>query len=40
MIERHVIEIRKEMSEKRSQDDEKRKQYVIPITSLMIKYKF
>ncbi len=40
MIERHVIEIRKEMSEKRSQDDEQRKQYVIPITSLMIKYKF
>ncbi len=28
MIERHVIEIRKEMSEKRLQDDEQRKQYV------------
>ncbi len=29
MIERHVIEIRKEMNEKRLQDDEHRKQYVL-----------
>ncbi len=28
MIERHVIEIRKEMNEKRLQDEEQRKQYV------------
>ena len=28
MIERHVIEIRKEMNEKRSHDEEHRKQYV------------
>lgn len=28
MIERHVIEIRKEMNEKRVQDEEQRKQYV------------
>lgn len=28
MIERHVIEIRKEMNEKRMQDEEQRKQYV------------
>jgi hypothetical protein len=28
MIERHVVEIRKEMNEKRLQDDEQRKQYV------------
>jgi len=44
MIERHVIEIRKEMNEKRLQDDEHRKQYVpqvytkeFRITSLVIK---
>ena len=29
MIERHVIEIRKEMNEKRQQDEEHRKQYVL-----------
>lgn len=28
MIERHVLEIRKEMNEKRLQDEEQRKQYV------------
>ena len=28
MIERHVIEIRKEMNEKRLQDEENRKQFV------------
>ncbi len=29
MIERHVLEIRKEMNEKRLQDEEQRKQYVL-----------
>ena len=28
MIERHVVELRKELSEKRLQDEEHRKQYV------------
>lgn len=36
MIERHVIEIRKEMNEKRLQDDEQRKQYVPSISNLFL----
>jgi hypothetical protein len=36
MIERHVIEIRKEMNEKRLQDEEQRKQCVHYIPSIRI----
>lgn len=36
MIEKHVIEIRKEMLEKRLQDEEHRKQYVNSFSSKQI----
>lgn len=40
MIERHVIEIRKEMNEKRLQDEENRKQFVLFLTICFVFHHF